>query len=78
MAEEAKIEDKSTQPIRVTEEMMTSQATTLNQLLRDLESTLNPQQHEALTKFFAERAVLVAMKQKMAMDEKSGKEATNE
>jgi hypothetical protein len=72
------MEEKSTQPIRVTEEMMTGQANHANQLLRELETSLSPEQHTALTKFFAERAVLNAMKIRMAMDNNAGKEAGNE
>jgi hypothetical protein len=79
MAEDIKnIEDKSTQPIRVTEEMMAKQATNVNQLLRELENNLTPEQHDVLTRFFAERAVLNAMKMRMTLDETGGKENGNE
>lgn len=63
-----KSEDGTTEPIDMKQAMIKNQSTYLNQLLQELETGVNEEQHALLTTFFAERAVLNAMRVRITTD----------
>ncbi|HEX2911183.1 MAG TPA: hypothetical protein VH186_10275 [Chloroflexia bacterium] len=59
----------------VSDREVQAQAQRVNQLLRELEQQLDDNQHAVLTEFFAERAVLSAMKMRVDLEELQKRQA---